>query len=213
MTYTELVAAVKSYADRNDSEVNASFDSFILMAEAKINRLLRVNEMSTRATVATLDDKEYYALPSDFAGMRDVEMQVGNERYTLEYRTPEQMNTFYGENYTNNYIIDCNPEEYYYTIIAQNIHILPIQGTGSTVEIVYYQKLEHLDGDTTTSNWMSEDYPDIYLAALMVEVASFVKNAQAVQIWEGRFDKAINALNNADQKDRWSGTPLRMRVQ
>lgn len=204
MTYTELVAAVKSYADRNDSEVDSNFDTFIKMAEAKINRLLRISKMTARATVSTLDDKEYYALPSDFNGVRDIELQ-SDKRHTLEYLTPEQMNNVYNNG--------DNVEGYYYTIIAGNIHLLPIQSTGSIIEIVYYQSLENLDGDTTTSNWLSENYPDVYLAELMVEVESFVKNAQAVAIWEERFDKSINALNLADQDDRWSGTPLKMRLQ
>ena len=38
MDYNQIVLAAKAYADRNDIEVNANIDNFILLAEAKINR-------------------------------------------------------------------------------------------------------------------------------------------------------------------------------
>ena len=37
MDYNQIVLAAKAYADRNDIEVNANIDNFILLAEAKIN--------------------------------------------------------------------------------------------------------------------------------------------------------------------------------
>jgi len=204
MNYTEIVAAAKAYADRNDSEINANVDVFLKMSESKINRVLRVSEMTVRATVSTITDKEYYALPPDFSGMRDAELQIGSTRHPLEYLPPSQMNIIYNYEESTNY---------YYTILAGNLHLLPIQDAGALIEMVYYQKLPPLDGVIIESNWVSETYPDIYIAAMMVEIESFVKNAEAVTIWEARFDKAIAALDLADSKDRWSGPPLRTRTQ
>lgn len=205
MNYTEMVAAVKAYADRNDAEVNAAIDTFIMMAEARINRKLRVGEMTTRASVSTLDDKEYYALPSDFNSIRDIELQdEAGGRHGLEYMPPSQMNMVHG--------YDDLPG-YYYTILAGSLHILPIQSSGSVIEIVYYQKLPHLDGDTTESNWLSETYPDIYMAAMMIEMEKFVKNKDAVMFWKAEFLEAVTDLSDADSRDRWSGPPLRTRTQ
>jgi len=176
MNYDEIVSIVKVYADRNDAEVNASMSAFILMAEAKINRLLRIKEMTSQAQI-DVTGTEYYALPSTFNGMRDIEVQFEDTRYTLDYMPPSQMNMF--SNYDN-------PNCYHYTLIADKIVI---------------------------SNWLSEIYPDIYLASIIVEIQTFVKNAEGVALWEARFDKAINALIKADDHDRWSGPPMMMRTQ
>lgn len=205
MNYIEMVAAIKSYADRNDAEVDASIDTFFLMAEARINRSLRVSEMTTRASVATMAEKEYYALPPDFSGIRDIELQdAAGKRHGMEYLPPSQMNIIHSYEESTNY---------YYTIIAGNLHILPIQDAGATIEIVYYQKIPNLDGDVTESNWLSEIYPDIYMSSLMIEVEKFVKNKEAVMFWKAEFTEAVNALTDADKHDRWSGPPLRTRTQ
>ncbi len=207
MNYTEMVAAVKAYADRNDAEVNAAIDTFIMMAEARINRKLRVSEMTTRASVATLEDKEYYSLPSDFSGIRDIELQdTAGARHVIDYMPPNQMNMVHGYN-----VVDL--PGYYYTIIAGNLHVLPIIGAGAAIEIVYYQKLPHLDGNVNETNWVSEIYPDIYVSALMIEIEKFVKNKEAVEFWKAEFNEATAALTSADSVDRWSGPPLMIRTQ
>ena len=48
MDYNQIVLAAKAYADRNDIEVNANIDNFILLAEAKINRVLKTAGQSKR---------------------------------------------------------------------------------------------------------------------------------------------------------------------
>ena len=74
MNYTDLVGAARAYADREDADVGNNMDIFIIMAEARMNRLLKTREQSTRAYVATVDDQEYYSLPPDYAGMRDIQL-------------------------------------------------------------------------------------------------------------------------------------------
>ena len=190
MTYDEIVALAKAYADRSsDAEIIDNIDFFIIMAEVKINRLLKTSEASTRATVLTLEDKEYYSLPTDYNGLRDVELQLDTKRATCSYVSPEQMNII------NNTI---DPSGYYYTIIAGNLHILPIQEASTILEIVYYAKLDNLTTSSSGYNWLSADYPDIYLAAIMVEISSFIKNGEAAMLWAQRVDKAVIALSNSE---------------
>lgn len=202
MDYSQLVSLVTSYSDRSDVEVSANMNNFILLVEAKINRLLRVREMAIRARIATITGETYYPLPDDFAGLRDVQLDVDNKIYTYKYLNPEQMN-----NISNLEITE--PSLNYYTIIADQIQIFPARESAN-IEIVYYQKIPNLYTDIT--NWVSETYPDLYLAGIMVEIESFVKNKEGVVFWEARFDKAANALTMSDSIDRWSGTPLNMRV-
>ena len=98
MNYAEIVALALSYADRTDAEVANRVDDFLRVVESRINRVLKTMDMSTRTTTITITDKEYYTLPDDFAGMRDIEIREAASSYktTLQYLNPEQLNNISG---------------------------------------------------------------------------------------------------------------------
>ena len=204
MIYSELKNLALSYSDReNDAELIAKMDSFLLVTEARINRVLKVQKMSIRTQVLTVADQEYYGLPADFAGLRDIEIRAddtSNNRTTLQYLSPEQMNDA-----TKIMPSPVNPQ-IFYTIIANQLQINPPQD-GLLLEIVYYAKLTPLSTSDQT-NWMSEDNPDVYLFGLMVEISSFIKNANGKQLWEERFVTALAEIDRDDSRSRWSGSPL-----
>ena len=196
-----------SYSDReNDAELIAKMDSFLRVTEARINRVLKVQKMSIRTQVTTVVGQDYYGLPPDFAGLRDIEIMSDasdNNRTTLQYLSPEQMNDV-----TNLTPSPVNPQVFY-TIIANQLHISTLQDN-MLLEIVYYAKLVPLSSADQT-NWMSVDNPDVYLFGLMVEVLSFVKNAEGKQLWDVRFKEALSEIHQDDSDSRWSGTALQMR--
>jgi hypothetical protein len=203
MNYTELKALSLAYADRQDFEVTGNFDNFLRIVEARLNKAVKVSEMSTRARVSALPDQEYYGLPPDFAGLRDIEVIEidSSKRETASYLNPEQMNKKVSEGTTNGY--------YFYTLIANQIQIYPT--FSGSLEIVYYQKLPPLDETSQVSNWLSESHPEIYVNGLMVEISSFVKDATAVQLWEARLQESLANLLADDWDVRWSGTSLEIR--
>lgn len=203
MTYDELVALVKAYSDRYDAEVADNIDNFMRLAEMRISRLLRVRDMTARAKIATEDDAEYYPLPLDFAGIRDIELQDNGSRYTMSYANPEQMNSLHSG--------ADSVSGYYYTIVANQLHVKPEQPAGKFIELVYYQTVPALTS-SNFFNWVSLYHAELYLSGMMIEVQSFVKNAEGMKLWSERFNAAANELSVTDQNDRWSGTPLQVRT-
>lgn len=205
MDYNDIVVLALSYSDREDTEVSDRMDNFISMVESKINRVLRVSKMSMRATLNMVNvgsSQEYLSLPSDFGGIRDIELRNGTTRCTLKYLSPEQMNQLITSQNTTASI--------YYTITAQQFQIYPTQDDGF-LEIVYYQKLIPLSL-TDTNNWMSTYNPDGYVFGLLVEISSFAKDADAAALWKARFDEVLAEIETEDSTDRWSGTSLEVRV-
>ena len=207
MNYNELVAASKAYADRQDIEVANNMDMFILMAEARINRVLKTREQTARAYAPTQADDEYYSLPDDYAGMRDVQLNsdLPNTVHTQDqfnYLNPEQMNIRRGQAY-------CG--KLYYTIIDRQIQIYPMQDAGLSIEMVYYQKVQNLS-ETNLTNWMSKSHPDIYLSGITAEIETFAKNYEVAKGWDERMSRAISELDKADETERWSGQPLVVRL-
>jgi hypothetical protein len=202
MDYDEIVKVAKQYADREtDVEVNDNIDAFLRIVESRVNMQLTVREMYCRGTIVTTQGKVDYGLPSDFESLRDVRYSSNNTHgtITLEYVNPLQSNEASQRTSTSSM---------YYTILAEQLRIVPAPGDG-VLEIVYARKVPALT--TGTSNWLSISYPQIYIFGTLVEINAFAKDATATEIWEGRFQKAMTALEDNDAVSRWSGTPLRIR--
>ena len=207
MNYEEIVAASKAFADRQDVEVSSNIDTFIILVEAKINRVLKTRMQSTRAFTPTVTDREYYPLPVDFAGMRDIQLNSDsplNKHTVAQYNqmTPAQMNEQRSLPFAGSH---------YYCITAKELQIYPCQESGKTIEMVYFQKVPNLNADADT-NWLSDSHPDIYLAGMMAEIEAFAKNYDASKLWYARLEMAIAELDNSDTEERWSGGPLQMRL-
>lgn len=200
MNYEQIKSLVLSYADREDTEVSDRIDNFILIVESITNRFLRMREASSRVTLVTSEQQEYYGLPDDFNGLRDIEIRdtlSSTKRTTLKYLSPEQQNNITEENCV------------YYTLIGNQLQIRPAQDN-KILEITYFQKVPNLA--TETSNWLSESYPDAYVFGLMVEISAFVKDSEAGTLWEARFKEVLNSIDNTNTRNNWSGTALEVRV-
>ena len=210
MNYLEVKEIALSYSDReSDAELPAKIDSFLRIVEARVDRVLKVQRMTVRTLLTTVAGQEYYGLPSDFAGLRDIEVRSADtidgearDRVTLEYLSPEQMNSATG--------IPASQSNIYYTIIANQLQISPPQDS-NVLELVYYRKLPNLTENDNT-NWLSEDNPDTYVFGLMVEISAFVKNEQSTALWDARFKESLAEIDLDDSKSRWSGSSLQVKA-
>jgi hypothetical protein len=212
MNYLDLRNAAIAYSDRYDKEVSDNIDIYILMTEARINRLLKTREQSNRAFLYTIVDKEFYALPPDWAGMRAM------------YLVEPDPNT--SPNSTVKFVL-LDPVsfqstkhqdpggKFFYCIIANQIQIYPTIDVGFSIEMIYYQKVPNLNptDDVTSTNWLSESHPDIYLAGMTAEISLFAKDYDAAQSWYDRLKAAVDELDNVDWIERWSGDPLQTRAE
>lgn len=208
MNYTDITSAALEYADRaSDTEVSARIDTFLRIVESRTNRMLQVQKMATRAYLQTLEGYEYYTLPDDFNGIRDVEISDtlnANGRKTLQYISPEQMNN--ASSNRNNIVAAI-----YYTIIAGQMQIMPPQSANKILEVVYYRGIRALS-NASTENWVSIYFPDVYIFGLLVEISSFTKDVIAKDLWDQRYKEAVGEIEVNDSRTRWSGTALQMRI-
>ena len=67
-TYSELQTEIASWLDRSD--LTAQIPTFIKLAEARINRTLRVRAMETVVQHTMVGLSKRIALPSDYLQMR-----------------------------------------------------------------------------------------------------------------------------------------------
>lgn len=208
MEYADIVSASKAYADRNDIEVNQNMDTFILLAEAKINRVLKTSGQSKRIYTSTYSGREFYPLPDEYNGMRTIHFNTGkvdsseSEIKQMFYITPEQIVDIKQRGYADNL---------FFTVLNNQIQVYPLLPNDGTIEVVFYRKVPNLNKDNVV-NWVSIDHPDIYISAMTAEIELFAKNYDAATLWNSRLVSAINEIDNNDVDNRWSGNTLSIKV-
>ena len=202
-TFTELKDAIADWLDRSD--LTARIPDFIALAEARINREIRIRPMEVRSTMTTTAGNQYFNLPGGYIQMRNIQLNT-NPTTPLEYITPEMLDRLYGSSTTG------KPRAY--TLIGDEIQLAPIPDSAYTLEMAFYEKFTALgDGTsgTVTSNWLTKNAPDILLYGALMEAEPFIKNDERVAVWLNGYGNAIDKLQKADQRDRHSGSAMRVR--
>ena len=197
-TYTELKTAVANWLDRDD--LTDRIPEFIALAEARFNRVLRLRSMETKQTASTAAAQRNYALPTNYIQMRNFQLNT-SPLTTLSYVTPEIYDRLWGGS--------TGGIPKFYTILADEISLGPIPGSVITMEMLFYKKFDNLSGSTAT-NWLITNAPDIYLYGTMLEAEPFIMNDERVQLWATALERGVSDLQEQDNKDRHSGSALRV---
>ena len=202
-TFTELKDALADWLDRSD--LTDRIPDFITLAEARLNRDVRIRPMEVRSSMETTAGQRYFNLPGGYLQMRN--MQINSNPITpLEYITPEMLDRLYGSDTTG------KPKAY--TLIGDEIQLAPIPDSDYTVEMAFYEKFTPLgDGTsgTVTSNWLTTNAPDVLLYGALLEAEPFIKNDERVNLWINAYNSAITRIQDTDAKDRHSGSAMRIR--
>ena len=202
-TFTELKDAIADWLDRSD--LTARIPDFITLAEARINRELRIRPMEVRSTMETTSGQQYFNLPGGYIQMRNIQLNT-NPTTPLEYITPEMLDRLYGSSTTG------KPRAY--SLIGDEIQLAPIPDSAYTLEMAFYEKFTALgDGTsgTVTSNWLTINAPDILLYGSLMEAEPFIKNDERIAVWLQAYRDGIDRLQKADANDRHSGSAMRVR--
>ena len=211
-TYATLQTAVANWLDRSD--LTDRIPEFISLAEARMNRTLRLSMMlnvdeTTLGGAATLiGGTRDYALPSGYLQMVDFHLRT-SPITTLSYLTPENMNRMWAGSQGGKPLA--------YTIFADNstgtpikkIRLGPSPGSAYDYSIMFYKKIDALSVANTTEQMLT-DNPDIYLYGALLEAEPFLMNDQRVQLWATAFQESVRALQEQDNKDRHSGSAMRV---
>ncbi len=198
-TYSELQTAAANWLDRSD--LSDRIPEFIALAEARFNRILRIRDMETVSTaISTSAGTREYSLPTGFVQMKEFHLTT-DPLTPLAYITPEMMTRIWAGSGQG------KPEVF--TIIADNVRLGPSPDAVYTTSMLYYKTFTALS-DSATTNDMLTNNPDVYLYGTLLEAEPFIMNDQRVQLWATAFKQAIDDIQFQDNKDRHSGSELRV---
>ena len=198
-TFAELKTATANWLDRSD--LTDRIPEFISLAEARFNRILRIRDMETVSTaISTAAGTREYSLPTGFVQMKEFHLTT-DPLTPLAYITPEMMTRLWAGSSKG------RPEVF--TVIADNVRLGPNPDAVYTTSMLYYKTFTALS-DSATTNDMLTNNPDVYLYGTLLEAEPFIMNDQRVGLWLAAFEKAIGDIQNQDNKDRHSGSQLRV---
>ena len=211
-TYATLQTAVANWLDRSD--LTDRIPEFIALAEARMNRVLRlaimlnVDQTTLGGAAALVAGTRDYALPSGYLQMIDFALTT-DPITPLSYITPENMNRMWAGSQGGKPLS--------YTIFSDNssgtpiksVRLGPSPGSAYDYSIMFYKKIDALSVANTTEQMLTNN-PDVYLYGALLEAEPFLMNDQRVGLWLAAFEKAIADLQEQDNKDRHSGSAMRV---
>ena len=198
-TFAELKTAAANWLDRSD--LTDRIPEFIALAEARFNRILRIRDMETVSTsISTVAGTREYSLPTGFVQMKEFHLTT-DPITPLSYITPEMMSRMWAGSTTGKPMV--------FTIIADNVRLGPSPDAVYTTSMLYYKTFTALSDDATTNDMLTNN-PDVYLYGTLLEAEPFIMNDERVQLWATAFKQAIDDIQNQDNKDRHSGSQLRV---
>ena len=198
-TFAELKTAAANWLDRSD--LTDRIPEFIVLAEARFNRILRIRDMETVSTaISTTAGTREYSLPTGFVQMKEFHLTT-DPITPLAYITPEMMSRLQAGS------TKAKPKVF--TIIADNVRLGPNPDAVYTTSMLYYKTFTALSASNTTSEMLTNN-PDVYLYGTLLEAEPFIMNDARVQLWATAFRQAVEDIQNQDNKDRHSGSELRV---
>lgn len=194
MNYAQLQSNIADFLNRTD--LTAVIPTFISLAEAQMERALRVRQMVGRSTAPI--DTQYSSLPADFLEAKTFKITSSRPIQPIEYVTPEQMDDL------DQLSANAPGIPKYFTIIGNQIRVSPIPDATYTAELVYTQQLDKLSNSNTT-NWLLASSPDAYLYGALLQAAPYLKDDERITVWGTLYNTAVEAIKTADQNASSSG--------
>jgi hypothetical protein len=195
MNYSELKAAIASWAKRSD--MTAVIPTLVQLAEARIAREVRVRAQLQITTLTASSGSA--ALPADFLEFKALvyaedatPLRVGSLEQVLSDRAR---------------ISGYRPK--FCIVTSDAIQFGPSADASYTLNAAYYGKFPALSGETDT-NWLLTNHPGVYLWAALAEASPWMQEDQRVAVWEAKYAQDKAAMLAADKAAEFSGTGLEL---
>jgi hypothetical protein len=189
-TSATLTTAVQEYLDSTESTLVSNIPNFIRTAEERILKAVQLDVFRKNVTGSSTSGNTYLAMPSDFLSPFSLALidSSGNYNYLLLKHV--------------SFIRDYTPastttgQSKYYAEFDENTFILaPTPNSDYTFELHYFYRPQSLTS-ATSGTWLSENAVNAMLFGTLVEATMYLKNYEAMPVYEQKFQEALVLLKN-----------------
>ena len=193
--YTYLVNDIIESTENDNSDFTSAIPKFVNRAELRLTTDLDDYGLVTHTSVAVSSGKNVITLPSGTRVIKNVNINNAGTRINLVQRTDEFINDYWSVS------ASTGTPEYYAR--RDNTTILIAPTPVSTVDgiVVHISRPVTLSSATNTNYFSDFCYNALYNAS-MVEALLFMKNYEAIAVYESRYKEDVLALRNQARRTR-----------
>lgn len=184
--YASLVDAITDQLD--DAGLADSAPLFIQLAEAMFNRRLHTLDCEGTATATAAAQ---VALPADFKGLRTVWL---DDYGPLAQLGPDDFQQLYREDTSTGVPV-------HYSLFSGTLNLGPLPDAAYTINLTYLRTLTALS-DSSTSNWLLEQHPDLYLYASLLHAEFRGWNDDRLPMLNSAVEGLLAEINAHDARKR-----------
>lgn len=194
-SYSTLKTAISNWL-AND-QLTQYLGDFITLGEARIYRKLRIRCME--ASLSSAISSGVVAVPTRYKEMKFCYLD-GSPTHKLTRKTADWI-------YQNYFKRSSSGIPMFFAREAENFIFGPYPDSTYTMKGVYYQSLPALK-DSNTTNWFTDNAPDILLFASLCEAEPFMKNDPRIALWESKYQAAETRIQRESDSEELSGSLL-----
>jgi hypothetical protein len=199
MNFGELCTEVADWLNRDD--LSTQIPTFINHAQLSLERKFNFQymEMLEEYTgVATYS----LAAPMDYKSIKGAFVTDVNGDRRLLTKCDLKVALLKYPNYTTN----TGTPQFISTLDARREFIIrPTPTSPVDIDIFYYAKSTPLV-NTTDTNWLTENAPDILLYGALLDASPFLADVSLINIWQSRFDIEVSNLGLMDIREVHQGS-------
>ena len=199
-TYSGLQATVATWMHRTD--LAAVIPDFVVMAESRIARDLRVLAQITTAPLPVTAGSRIVAVPTgwlEFDNLSLLTSPVAN----LSLVTLDQMDAQFPDGAGSG-------APRVYAMSGTNIVLAPTPDISYNLSAAYFSRFPALAAAGT--NWLLTNYPNVYLFAVLAEACTYSQDDERAPMWNKRYHDEVAQLQFTDDRAARSGSMLRVRI-
>ena len=205
MNYTQLVSAIKGYAENDFPNTVGSFTStdqiatFVQQAEQRVYNDIQLPALRRNVTGTLTTGNKYLACPSDWLSTFSIAIINASNEYSyllnkdvnfIRESYPDTDAAFYGE-----------PQ--HYAQFDQNTFLLgPTPDADYAVELHYFYYPESIV--TAGTSWLGDNFDSVLIYGSLLEAGTFMKSdGDVMNTYKGRYEEALGLLKMlGDGKNR-----------
>jgi hypothetical protein len=199
--YDSLIQTVADWLHRDNASTDLGnfVPTFVQLAQERIYREVRCRDME--ASFSTAISGGVVALPTGYMELKNAYVN-SSPVAVLAKKSAEWI-------YRNYPIRSSDSTPKFIAREGSNFIFGPYPDSTYTIVGTYYKQLTFLSG-SNTSNWLITTAPSLLLFASLCEAEPYLQNDPRVQLWEAKYMQVKTKLQNADDNEEFSGSPLAM---
>ena len=187
MTYAELVAAIKDYANNTETNFVAAIPTFVKQAEQRIYRSVNLPVNRKNQAGNMTDGNAYLTMPTDFLLPLSLSITSSSNQIFLLNKDANFIRSTYPNASTK------GTPKYYATFASDTFIIGPTPDADYVTELhYYYQPASIVD---TSPSWLGTNADTVLLYGSLVEAYTYMKgDADMMQLYQQRYQEALDLL-------------------